>query len=66
MVFYYGVDEPGMTRLSKINYSDCDRAVELTSFFEGDDDHIPVTAGITGGAGATRRRNTGMRQSAVW
>ena len=44
IVFYYGVDELGMTELSEINYSDCDRAVELTSFFEGDDDHIPVTA----------------------
>ncbi len=43
MVFYYGQDEIKVLRETDIPAC-TDNPVELTSFFEGDDDHIPVTA----------------------
>lgn len=56
MVFYYGRDEIKLKKIGEIQFQDpgtleafhyiCEDSpvpVSLTSFFEGDDDHIPVT-----------------------
>ena len=54
MVFYYGSDAVSQEKIGEIRFGDfacdCDYAcpddlalVKMTSFFEGDDDHIPVT-----------------------
>ncbi len=41
MVFYYGVDKPKMSLVNEISFPEGE---SLESFFEGDDDHISVSA----------------------